>query len=164
MVKLLTRFVPIIISFAAGALIRERMMNDMHALNDLIGDLRLMLPCIRLERKTLKETLSHLSLKGKLAAHWNELLRGLNSGENLGSLTANNDAFRALPASCAAEVQAYLASFGRGDAELETEKLNALIDKLAEKEKSIRSDRESRVKLVLPLSLMAGSVIALLMM
>ena len=164
MEKLIPSLMLICIALGVGALIRERMKRELRELNDLISDLNLMLPRIRWERKALKELLMHLSRCGKLNAFWSEMLELVKEGDGIEKAAETMENRLALPIKCRSELRTYFASFGRGNASVECEKLKALIETLCQTEVEFRAEREKRMKLVLPLSAMAGSAAALLML
>ena len=164
MEKLIPSLMLICTALGVGTLIRERLKRELGDLNDLISDLKLMLPHIQWDRKALKELLVHQSVCGKLKAFWNEMLELITKSDGIENAAGLMENRLALPLKCRSELSAYFASFGRGNASVESEKLKALIEALRQTEVEFRAEREKRIKLVLPLSAMAGSAAALLML
>ena len=162
--KLLIGGAIIIISFAVGAIIREGMKLELTELAELIDDLKLMRPCIKLERKTFKELLSYLSGVGKQKRLWLGMLERIESGADSNDAALAIEENIALEKRCLSAAQSYFSSFGRGDAALESEKLEALIALLSETEADMRSERDKRMKLTVPLCVMAGSAAAILIL
>lgn len=161
--KLLPALMLIIISCSIGAIIRERMRFELNTIAELICDLKLMHASLVGEKRALRELLEMLSLYGKQRKLWIKMIDRMNIGEDIGAASMSiKDC--SIPENCRSAFAEYFSSFGRGDAAMESEKLKALTAKLCDVENSMRKEHEKRMKLILPLSAMLGSALALIIL